>query len=165
MSSNQPGARRRDTIGIGRKSNMQLSGKLSAQQISCNVVNANSIGTRGDATQETDINTGVSANGRYGVLTLEAATTAAGGTDSFVFTNAYFSPVTSVMILSLEYSDGSLDGIPLVEFHHILSGPAKVDGQVLVTIRNIHASAALNAAAGDMRLHYQIMGPAPDLNV
>lgn len=93
-------------------------------------------GDGGAVTQATSISTGVTLNKVTGKITTVAATTAAGAEDTFTVTNGE-ARATDVVVLSTTYAGG---GTPLVYCKKVANGSFDV------TISNLHASAALDAA-------------------
>lgn len=148
--SNPPGAFRGDKNPMARGGNSQVFGRLTAQSVECNSVDANAFGVRGDATQVTNITASVATRGRQGVITCKASTLAADTATSFVLANQFITP-TSVVLLTLSYAAG-LDGSPVL---YTSNQGAKV---VTIILKNVHAADALNAADGDIKIHYLIMG-------
>jgi hypothetical protein len=150
MSSNQPSALRREKISLGN-SHLSLAGKIQSQESSAQRVNTNDLGARADVTQITSISTGVTADGRNGVITTVASTLAADAEATLVLTNKYLS-TGSLVILSIEY-DGSTVSKPSA-----MVG-ALADGSCNIVLSNV-GTAALDAV---VNVHYLILGGAPDI--
>jgi hypothetical protein len=93
----------------------------------------------GAVTQATSISTGVTLNRTFGqITTVSSVTTAAGAEDSFVVTCGKIKGPRDVVLPCVATYGGA--GLPVV---HITAVAA---GQFTITIANLHASAALNAA-------------------
>lgn len=93
-------------------------------------------GAGGAVTQATSITTGVTLNKATGQVTTVAATTAAAAEDTFTVTNSVMA-ATDVVVLTTTYAGA---GTPIVYCKKAAAGSFDV------TISNLHASAALDAA-------------------
>lgn len=113
--------------------------------IAVNAAPLQSLYDGGIVTQDTDINTEVTLNALNGVITTQTASTAAGATDTFVFTNSRIT-ANSVILLTAGYGGA---GIP------VLSLQGLTDGEVTIAITNADAAAALN---GELTIHFLIIG-------
>ena len=87
--------------------------------------------------QATDITTGVTCNGRYGQITTQAMAAIAGAEDEFVLTNSFITP-TSVVLLGFATASA---GTPMMQ------AVKTAAGSCTITITNLNAAAALDAAA------------------
>ena len=148
MTSNQPARRRREKIDLGH-SHLQLSGKLQSQESESQKSSLASIGELANVTQATSLVTGVTANGRHGVITTFNGVIAADAETSFVLTNKYLS-TSSVVQLSVQY-DGLTLSNPLAHVKSLANGSCSI-------VLNNHGTAATNAV---IKVHYLILGVAP----
>lgn len=93
-------------------------------------------GAGGAVTQTTSITTSVTLNKLCGSITTVSATTAAGAEDTFTVNNNQVT-VNDVILVTQRYSGA---GTPQVYVSNVANGSFNI------TISNLHASAALNAA-------------------
>lgn len=87
--------------------------------------------------QATNISTGVTCNGRYGQIVTQAMDAAAAAENEFVLTNSFITPA-SVVLLGFSTTSG---GTPLMQ------AVKTAAGSCTITIANLHATNALDAAA------------------
>jgi hypothetical protein len=144
--SNQPGSRSRDTLSLGH-SHLQVSGSVKAQEMYAAKSGSDFMSARADGTCSSNA---VTVVGRHGVITTETLTTAAAAEQDITVTNILVT--TSSVILVMAQTAGT--GPP------VASLAAVAAGSFVVTLTNVHASAALNAA---VTLHYMIV-PQQDLD-
>lgn len=90
----------------------------------------------GTVSQATSITTGVTLNKLTGQITTQAASTAAAAEDTFTVTNSQVT-AKDVVVLSTTYAGA---GTPVVYCSKVAAGSFNI------TISNLHASAALDAA-------------------
>lgn len=93
-------------------------------------------GTGGTVTQTTSITTAVTLNKLCGSITTVSATTAAGAEDTFTVNNNQVT-ANDVVVVTQRYSGA---GTPQVYVSNVANGSFNI------TISNLHASSALNAA-------------------
>lgn len=93
-------------------------------------------GAGGAVTQATSISTGVTLSKVCGQVTTVAATTAAAAEDTFTVTNTTVA-ATDVVVMTTTYAGG---GTPIVYCKKVAAGSFDI------TISNLHATAALDAA-------------------
>lgn len=102
------------------------------------------LGLRADTvTQETNITTGVTLNSPGGIITTQAASTAAAAEDSFVLTNSELGGSAAdprTLVVALQDYTGA--GTPFVS----VSTRDETASTATITITNLHAAAALDAA-------------------
>lgn len=95
------------------------------------------LGPKRLASQATNISTGVTLNARYGQITTQAMDAAAAAENEFVLTNSF---IRTASIVLLSFSTAST-GTPLMQ------AVKTADGSCTITIANLSADTALNAAA------------------
>ena len=95
------------------------------------------LGAKGLVSQATNISTGVTLNARYGQITTQAMDAAAGAENEFVLTNSFITP-TSIVVLSFSTASA---GVPMMQAVKMAAGSCTI------TITNLDAAAALDAAA------------------
>lgn len=102
-----------------------------------------------DVSQATDITTGVTTNGRSGVITTQSATAAADSSHTFTVTNSHVT-ATSVILVSINNYSGTIDtnGIPQV----IVSN--KGAGTYDIIVSNSHGA---NALSGTLEISYLVL--------
>lgn len=88
--------------------------------------------------QGTDITTGVTLNARFGEITTQAMSAAAGAENAFTLTNSFIGP-SSIVLLNWTTASG---GTPFM-----YAQPAATGGSAVITITNLHGANALDAAA------------------
>lgn len=88
------------------------------------------------AAQATNISTAVTLNARYGQITTQAADAAAAAENEFTLTNSFITP-TSVILATFATAS---NGTPMLQINKTAAGSATV------TITNLHAATALDAA-------------------
>jgi len=147
-TSNQPSALRRDKIALGH-SNLQVSGKILSQELESQKSSLASLGQSANKTQITNITTGVTCDGRHGVITTVASTLAANAEAAFVLTNKYLA-TSSVVLLNVVYN-GSTVGKPVAHVKSLANGSCSL-------VLNNVGTAALDAV---VVIHYLILGVAP----
>lgn len=138
--SNQPGSRTRDTISLGN-SHMQLPGKMTAQEVVAAKSGSDYLDVRADGTCSSNA---VTVVGRHGIITTESLTTAAAAEQDITVTNILVG-TSSLIFLSCQTAG---TGTP------VASIAAQSAGSFVVTLTNVHASAALN---NTVKIHYLIV--------
>lgn len=114
----------------------QLSGNNASQEVQT-------------VSQGTNITTAVTLNARVGVITTQAATTAADATSSFTLNNAYITAGSVVLVALGDYSGTIVtNGIPQV------NADAVAAGSCTINISNSHGANALN---GTLKLHFVVI--------
>ncbi len=104
---------------------------------------------KNNPTQATNITTAVSATGSCGVITTQAASAAAGATQSFAVNSSYCS-ADSVVKVGVQSYGGTLstNGIPVINVSGVTGG------QFTVNVSNAHSANALN---GNLFVNYEIL--------
>jgi hypothetical protein len=145
VSTNQPGAKRRDKMSLGH-SHMALSGKLQSQESESKRSSLALLGEAANVTQITNTSTAVAAHGRHGRITLAATVAISSTGGPFTFTNKYIS-ASNLILLSVS---GATAGSALV-----CSVVSQVDNSCSITLHNASTLAASGAAV----INYMILGP------
>lgn len=114
-----------------------------------NSVKTGLIVQKANVAQATNITTGVTANGSAGIITTQAASTAADGEDTFTLTNSAIKAESIVFAHIVAYS-GTFDtnGVPTVAVNTI------ADGSCDIVIMN---GAAANALSGTFEIAFVVL--------
>ena len=146
--SNQPSSIRRDRISLGNQ-HLSLDGKLRCQESESMRSSSALTGLRADVTAADDNAAAVTADGRFGTITVSAPGTtsapAGAANGSVVLTNKYLD-TDSAILLSCTYAGA---GLPVVY------STTLAEGSCTIVIGNSHPSADLTTA---LDIHYRIIG-------
>ena len=152
MNSNQPSANRRERIPLGT-SHLSLAGKLTAQEVTTKLVNADNFGKPLSVTQDTDMLTPVTLNSRCGSITTAAPNSgsiAIGESQSFTFNNGFLSSDSILMLTVGEYT-GVNATTPVVLFSSL------ADGSCTLEIHNTGE----DTLDSNVVIHFMIFGSRP----